>query len=154
VMLLPILSHRSSVSLEPMAIHLGYAMQITNVLRDIGEDYRMDRVYLPQTSFTQFPLALDAIKNQQINNDFIHLWESWAKKAEYHYKQSFKYLSKLDSDSYLPLISAIFYYREILKVIRKAGYDSLTQRQRVKNYLQLKLRIRTYQFFHILKLGR
>ncbi|MEI7667616.1 MAG: phytoene/squalene synthase family protein [Erysipelotrichaceae bacterium] len=154
LMLLPILGHRSSVSLEPMAIHLGYAMQITNVLRDIGEDYQMARVYLPKTSFTQYPKAIDAIQHQEINSDFIQLWESWAKKAEYHYKQSFRYLSKVDHDSYLPLISAIFYYREILKVIRKAGYDSLTQRQSVKNYLQLNLRVRTYQFFHTFKLER
>jgi len=149
LMLLPILAHQSKESLDPMALHLGYAMQITNVLRDIGEDYQMDRVYLPKSSFKQYPNALEAISKQVTNPDFIQLWEDWAKQAETHYKDALKYIPLIDSESYLPLLSSIFYYREILKVIRKSDYNVLTQRQRVENYHLLKLRIRIYQLMHV-----
>ena len=49
LMLTPILSYENRHELKDFSINLGYAMQITNILRDIGEDYKNNRIYLPKS---------------------------------------------------------------------------------------------------------
>ena len=77
LMLFSILSTKHHENLKEEAIVPGIAMQITNILRDIGEDHPRDRIYLPESSFNTYPHALTAIQHKQNNPYLIQFWEHW-----------------------------------------------------------------------------
>ena len=121
-MLLPILAPKATIHLTPFALALGRAFQLTNILRDIGEDYRRDRVYLPKSLMEQYGYRFEDLQKQIINPAFINLWEDLAKQAEAFYKEAETYLPSFPNDTKLPLYAALVIYRQLLTVIREAKY--------------------------------
>ena len=139
LMLLPILAEKEHDSLNQTAMVLGYAMQITNILRDVGEDAKMNRIYLPVEDLNIS--VLSAIETGRVNPEFIALWEKWAHKAEVYYEEASSQIHRFDEDSRLPLMQSLVYYKAILNTVRQADYDCLTKRQSVKDFLGLKSEI-------------
>ena len=134
LMLLPIIAIENKDELKEIAIDLGEAMQITNILRDVGEDYREDRIYIPVELLEEFPQAIDAIQSNVVNDDFIKVWENLAHIAEKNYKGFLENLHLFDKDSRIAVASSALYYGEILNVVRKNGYNCLTKRQYVSSF--------------------
>jgi 15-cis-phytoene synthase len=142
LMLLPILATKHHTLIVDSGIKLGYAMQITNILRDIGEDYHHNnRIYLPQDSLNIS--IVQAIQSKQVNNEFIACWENYAKKAEYYYEEALKDLKYYDDDSLVAITQAIVYYRGILNAVRLNQYDCLNQRCKVKDLLSLQSEVKS-----------
>lgn len=136
LMLLPILATQHHSKIVQSGIELGYAMQITNILRDIGEDYHdKKRVYIPKTQLNE--RIIQAIESKQVNDAFITLWESLAQRAEIFYQRAIEDLKYYDEDSLVAIAQAIVYYRGILNAVRDNHYDCLNQRCRVKDLLSL-----------------
>lgn len=136
LMLLPILATKHHDLIVESGTKLGYAMQITNILRDIGEDYHSkNRIYLPQDSLNED--IIQAIQSKKVNGAFIACWERFAKKAEDYYEDAIKDLKYYDVDSLVPITQAIVYYRGILHAVRANQYDCLNQRCKVKDLLSL-----------------
>ena len=139
LMLLPILSKQPE-ELKKAAVKLGTAMQITNILRDIGEDYSMGRIYIPVEVLEVFDYKQDELRNNVINRNFIELWEYEANRAEALYKEAMEDFYLFDKDSLLSMIIAVYLYREILNSVRKKGYDCLSCRNfvsRPRKYILL-----------------
>lgn len=133
-MLLPVLATQSELTddLIQSASELGIAMQITNILRDIGEDYReRRRIYLPKDLMQQFGYSEHDLKQNNITDAFINLWETLAKEAEARYDHFFSYLHHYDEDTREHIRKSALVYREILNVIREQNYNCLTKRQYV-----------------------
>lgn len=128
LMLTPILSFEEKDNLIDFSINLGYAMQITNILRDIGEDYRNGRVYLPQSMMAQANYKHEDLSSGKINDRFIGLFEKLAKVAEDHFDQSLKDINLFKEDAKLPLALSIILYRAILDQVRENGYDVFKKR--------------------------
>lgn len=139
LMLLPILAEKNHNDLKECAIHLGYAMQITNILRDIGEDARMNRIYLPIEDMT--PQINLALQSKKVSQEFIHLWEKWAHQAEVYYEKASAQLYLFDEEARLPMCQALVYYKAILSAVRNADYDCLSKRQSVSDFVALKKEI-------------
>lgn len=99
LMLLPIIATKNQNKLIDLAKSLGEAMQFTNILRDVGEDYANNRIYLPLNLLNRYPTAIDAIETNIVNNDFIKCWEYLAVMAEKHYRDLFENLYLFDKDS-------------------------------------------------------
>lgn len=136
LMLLPILSRNYSKIAE-QAKHLGQAMQITNILRDVGEDLKNNRIYLPKEDVQLYSLTSKMLKEGRITDNFIELWESLAHKAESLYTSSLSMIPLIDEDSRKALLSAIIIYREILNEIRRNKYDVFSKRQSVSKQRKL-----------------
>lgn len=131
-MLLPIIGSKSIESLKGTAIDLGVAMQITNILRDIGEDYREKaRIYIPKEELQRVNYSLEDLNNGVIDESFIDLWEKLAARAEYLYDGFIKHLDQFDSDSQMQVALSAQVYRGILNVVRKNNYDCLSMRNYV-----------------------
>ncbi|CAM5552189.1 phytoene synthase [Bacillus safensis FO-36b] [Bacillus safensis subsp. safensis] len=82
-MLLPIIAPRKKEQLKEAAISLGIAMQLTNILRDIGEDQaERDRIYLPKQVMDQFGYTEQELQEGIVNQAFQHVWEYIAFEAE------------------------------------------------------------------------
>jgi 15-cis-phytoene synthase len=132
LMLLPVIASKSSNDLRLAVTDLGVAMQITNILRDIGEDYHeKNRIYLPEEELNQFQYSRNDLHNNVINDHFINLWEKLAARAESLYDQFLVNVELLDEDSQLPVFLSAHIYRGILDAVRNNGYQCLTKRNYV-----------------------
>ena len=127
LMILPVLSRRHR-ELEESGIILGKAMQITNILRDIGEDFEKGRVYLPVSVMNKFNVTTDDIREKKADKNFYLMWEYEAKLAEAYYLKVTDDFHLYDKDSLLPVMLSVNLYKEILNEIRRNGYDCLTKR--------------------------
>jgi 15-cis-phytoene synthase len=131
LMLLPVLAPKKVETLTPFAIKLGYAMQLTNILRDVGEDARRGYVYLPQVMLQQTNITKNDLLKGHITPSFIEVFEAIAKVAESYYDEALKDIHEFDDDVKLPLHAAAILYRDILTSCRASNYDVFTQ----KNYV-------------------
>lgn len=141
LMLLPILASEHHKRITPSAIELGYAMQITNILRDVGEDYHQkSRIYLPKDELNDD--VMQAIQTKKVNEAFIQVWERLAGLAETFYDNAIQDLKYYDDDALVSITQAIVYYRGILNAVREANYDCLSQRCRVKHFITLQNQVK------------
>lgn len=128
-MLLPIIASNSSRNCSDAAVSLGVAMQITNILRDVGEDYReKNRIYLPLEELEKAGYGLDQLANAQITNNFIEVWELMARRAEYRYDEFLEYISDFDNDSQFAVLASAQVYRGILMSVRQNNYDCFARK--------------------------
>lgn len=133
-MLLPILASETdnSADLRKSATNLGIGMQITNILRDIGEDYRdRKRIYIPKSYMQKYNYSEEDLANNTINDNFKQLWEDLAGEAEKRYQYFFNYLDQYDKNCRQQIRKSALVYREILQVVRENNYNCLTKRQYV-----------------------
>ncbi|MFZ0445343.1 MAG: phytoene/squalene synthase family protein [Bacillus sp. (in: firmicutes)] len=129
LMLLPIIASESWRTLKQPAIDLGIAMQITNILRDIGEDFQeKKRIYLPEMELRRYQYYVEDLNAGIINKSFISLWESLASRAEELYENFYTHVRKFDRDSQVPVYLSALAYRRILNSVRKNDYDCLSKR--------------------------
>lgn len=142
LMILPILSSKHK-EIEETAIDLGKAMQLTNILRDIGEDYDNNRIYLPISVMKSYGYDEDKLSKKIIDESFISLWEFEAKRAEDLYNNSLRKIKLFDNDSTLPVLLSLYFYREILFEIRKNNYDCLYKRNHISNIRKFSLYIKS-----------
>ncbi|ANU09772.1 phytoene/squalene synthase family protein [Planococcus antarcticus] len=131
LMLLPILAPGKTGILKEGAISLGYAMQITNILRDIGEDLEMGRIYLPEEIMKKYELCEDELRTGIVSPQFIAVWEELAEKAEFHYKIAFETIQDYPLSSRVPVKGAALVYREILATIRTKEYNVFREKHYV-----------------------
>ena len=143
-MLLPILANQQEDASEPLFItaceNLGIGMQITNILRDVGEDLRTrDRMYIPSDLLDKYEIrrsdleTLARIENPEqithrIPNSFIELWESLSALADIYYLDYEKYMDRFHPACRLPLVAAALSYHAISDAVREASYDCFTKR--------------------------
>ncbi|MFC6293416.1 phytoene synthase [Macrococcus epidermidis] len=131
-MLLPILSTNVTLEMKENAEKLGIAMQITNILRDIGEDFkRYQRVYIPKQIMNKFNYTNQQLASFEINSDFINMWEYLAEYAETLYDEFLHYINQYHIHARLPLLLSMLVYKEILNEVRRNNYDCLTKRNHV-----------------------
>lgn len=132
VMLLPVIASCASVDLRAAAVALGTAMQLTNILRDIGEDYKMNqRVYLPTELMNRYAYTQTDLQHDVINDNFVQLWETIAGRAEQLYGSFYESLPLFDADSRAPLYLSARVYSSILDAVRSSGYDCFSKRNYV-----------------------
>ncbi|MBC8075037.1 MAG: squalene/phytoene synthase family protein [Chloroflexales bacterium] len=108
---------------EPYAIKLGVALQLTNILRDIGEDARRGRIYLPQEDLARFGLNDDDILAERVDARFQALMRFEIARARQLYAESWPGVALLASDSRLAIGAASHVYGRILDKIAANNYD-------------------------------
>ncbi len=132
LMLLPILAAKAGKEAESSAVRLGTAMQLTNILRDVGGDLKENqRLYLPISICKQENCSVEKLLNGQPDAAFIRVWERLAKRAETLYEQFKQDIYLYDEESRLPVLAAAHIYRGILNAVRKNQYNCLDQRNAV-----------------------
>lgn len=127
------------------AVKLGIAMQLTNILRDVGEDARLGRVYFPKDELARFGLTIRDILSLHKTSKLIDFLKFQIRRAREYYKDAVKGIAMLHRDV-RPVISLAYtLYREILRVIEENGYEVYRKRAYVtlirKIFLYMKLLI-------------
>ncbi len=142
VMMALIMGVRSPAALA-RAADLGVAMQLTNIARDVGEDARAGRLFLPLDWLAQAgidPAAL--LADPQPSNELSRLVQKLLGEAEVLYCRANAGISALPLDSRLGIGAAHRIYAAIGQKLASLGYDSVTRRARVTGSEKLLLVLR------------
>jgi 15-cis-phytoene synthase len=114
------------------AAALGHAMQLTNILRDVGEDLERGRLYLPTTWLTGHGLGRRDLEGMmhggRIEPEYRNLVERLIRVAEDEYAFAWAAIDRLPAFYRRPVAVASHVYRGIHASIRRNGYDNLTLR--------------------------
>jgi phytoene synthase len=111
------------------AVDLGTAMQLTNILRDIGEDYRLGRMYIPQEDLDRFHCTEWQIQKGMIDDSFLAMMKFQVARARAYYLRAAGGIPMLSNDGSrfcVRLMSRT--YARILDVIERNGYDVFSTR--------------------------
>jgi len=112
------------------AEELAIAMQMTNFLRDIKEDYVLrNRIYMPQDELSEFNISEIDIKQRKVFKDFMKF--QIQRCREYYKSAELNGIPLLDSKGRLPVLLASKIYSEILTEIEKNDYDIFSKRVKV-----------------------
>lgn len=109
--------------LEPHAIALGTAFQLTNFIRDVGEDLQRGRVYLPQQSLDQFGVDVDRLRRGRVDESIRNLLAWEIERARGLYRDARAGIELVHPTSQDCLRTAHTLYGEILDEIEAADYD-------------------------------
>lgn len=110
------------------AVDLGIAMQLTNILRDVGEDLQKNRIYLPADELKQFGLSEDDLFEKILSENFIEFMKFQIERAHSYYQSADEGIPLLSKDSRLPVQLARENYSRILNKIEENNYDVFSQR--------------------------
>lgn len=110
------------------AVDLGIAMQLTNILRDVGEDLQKDRIYLPDDELRNFGVRHESLVEKEITPEFTEFMKFQIKRARRYYTEADKGISMLERDSRLPVLLAKENYSRILDKIEENNYNVFDQR--------------------------
>jgi phytoene synthase len=128
------------------AYHLGLAFQLTNIVRDVGEDARRDRIYLPQDELRKHGLSDEDILNARHTSAFATLMREQADRAEDHYRKAFAALPQEDKRAQRPGLIMAAIYHALLDEIRRDDFRVLNQRISLTPIRKLWLAWRTWVF--------
>ena len=110
-----------------LAPKLGIAFQLTNILRDVAEDFTMGRVYIPQTDLKQFGCTEHDLSSKAAGSAFVQLMRFEADRAWGLYEQGSELLSLVDNDSRAALWTLMRIYSGVLAKIESIHYDVLAR---------------------------
>ncbi|KAB2011286.1 hypothetical protein E1A91_D09G008900v1 [Gossypium mustelinum] len=133
-------SKASVESVYNAALALGIANQLTNILRDVGEDARRGRIYLPQDELAQFGLSDDDIFRGQVTDKWRNFMKDQIKRARMFFDEAEKGVSELNAASRWPVWASLLLYRQILDVIEENDYNNFSKRAyvgKVKKFASL-----------------
>jgi phytoene synthase len=110
---------------------LGYAMQLTNFLRDIREDYETrGRIYLPQEDLRRFGVSEEDIRQHRVSPAFKQLMRFEIARADTLYEEANRGIVLLDTSGRVAVRIASDLYRAILRKIESATFDVFARRVR------------------------
>jgi phytoene synthase len=115
--------------IQKYAIDLGIAMQLTNILRDIKEDWDRGRVYLPQNEMDSFGVSEKNIAEGRVDDNFKRLMEFQIKRARNYYRSSREGIKLINSWRVrFVILSMHRMYSGILDTIERCGQDVFSRR--------------------------
>jgi len=115
------------------AIALGIANQLTNILRDVGEDRQRGRIYLPQEDIEKFNYSEEKLLKGEINKQWKALMNFQLTRAREWFQKSEDGIKWLSSDARWPVWTSLRLYRGISDSIERLDYDVFNNRAFVKN---------------------
>ncbi|CAM9486315.1 unnamed protein product [Chrysoparadoxa australica] len=131
LMTLPILGTAPGVTeaeaKEP-ALALGIALQLTNILRDVGEDAVRGRIYLPVEDLNRFGISEDNIINGVLDENYRRMMRFQIARTRYYYAKAREGIPMLAPASRLPVQASLDMYGKILQSLEQNGYDNFRNR--------------------------
>ncbi|MFP4345929.1 MAG: phytoene/squalene synthase family protein [Anaerolineales bacterium] len=112
----------------PYAVKLGVALQLTNILRDISEDWQMGRLYLPQAELAQFGLEEGDIAAGRLDERWQRFMRFQIERVRRLYAESLPGVSLLHPNGRFAIGAAAELYRAILDDIEEHGMDIFSRR--------------------------
>jgi phytoene synthase len=112
----------------PYAVRLGVALQMTNILRDVGDDWRAGRLYLPQDELAEFGLSESDIAAGVVDDRWRRFMRFQIQRNRTLYRDSWRGIGKLNTDGRFAIAAAGRLYEAILSDIERNDYDVFSRR--------------------------
>lgn len=129
------------------AHRLGLALQLTNIIRDVGDDARRGRIYLPASELQQFGVKASEILEREApwgySDRFLALMEFQAERAHRVYEEALVALPAQDRAAQRPGLMMANIYRTLLREIQADGFQVLHQRTSLTPLRKLWIATRT-----------
>ncbi len=136
-LMLPILGARDRAAAREPARHLGLAFQLTNFIRDVGEDLARGRIYLPAKDLAEFGVTPEDLRAGVVTPAVRRLIACEIERAWWHYRMAAPGIPMLDASSQPCIRAAFRMYRGILDEVIANGYDVFSRRAVVPNRRRL-----------------
>nr|QCI61139.1 Phytoene synthase [Crocus sativus] len=130
-------SQATTESVYNAALSLGIANQLTNILRDVGEDARRGRIYLPQDELAQAGLSDEDVFSGKVTDKWRNFMKKQIKRARMFFQEAEKGVTELSQASRWPVLASLLLYRQILDEIEKNDYNNFTKRAYVSKAKKL-----------------
>jgi phytoene synthase len=138
-----IFGYRDERTLE-YARKLGIAFQLTNIIRDVGEDARKNRIYLPMDDLKRFAVPAGDILSAKPTPAFRDLMAYEAERARSYYQEAMVALPAADRRAQRPGLVMAAIYRALLDEIERDGFPVLAQRTSLTPLRKLWIAWRTW----------
>ena len=123
----------------PYAIKLGVALQLTNILRDVGEDWRRGRFYLPTDELADFGLTEEDVARGVVDDRWRAFMRFQIERTRRIYEESWAGIALLAPQGRLAIAAAAGFYRAILDDIEAHDYDNFGRRAHVTQWGKVRL---------------
>lgn len=120
------------------AITLGIANQLTNILRDVGEDARRGRIYLPLAELASFDYTEQDLFKGVIDERWRELMRFQIRRTQEFYRQAEKGIGYLAPDARWPVLASLMLYSQILLEIERNDYDVFKKRAYVPGWKKMR----------------
>ncbi len=124
---------------QKYAHDLGIAFQLTNIIRDVGEDARRGRIYLPMDELEQFGVTASDILNTNETENFQKLMEFQIERAQRYYQQALAHLPAVDRKSQRTGLIMAAIYRATLDEVISSGCHVMKERVSLTPLYKLRL---------------
>ncbi|MEC0301545.1 phytoene/squalene synthase family protein [Terribacillus saccharophilus] len=138
-MLLPVLHDYPSEKIVQAGIKLGKAMQIVNILRDVGEDLARGRRYIPLSILSAYDYSEEAFYAQELSLSFRQVIDDLINTANGWFEEGMEGLNTYPESSAFAITLASSYYAAIMDVIKENDYDVFHKRAYVPQSRKLAL---------------
>lgn len=122
---------------EEYAEALGIALQLTNILRDVGEDLSRERIYIPEDELSRFGLSASTLSNPEQAANLIELLKFQQERAESYYQKALMALPTIDRGAQLSGLVMGVIYHALLKQIATEHYPVLNKRVHLSSLSKL-----------------
>jgi phytoene synthase len=136
-MIAPICGFSGGPQTLTYALRLGQAMQLTNILRDVGEDLKRGRLYLPQTLLGAYCVTPEMLQGGQVTPEYRALMAHLINVARLWYAEGRTGIPHLQGSGRLAVTAAAHAYEGILDALERNGYDNFRHRASVSNARKL-----------------
>lgn len=127
------------------ATSLGIAFQMTNFIRDVGEDIdKYNRVYLPKDTMNRYNVTRDDIENKNLTDNFKNVLEKEMQRTEEIYEHGVKGIRYLPEKTQFPIFLSSVFYSDYHRMIREKNYDVLNNQHDISTRRKLELMARSY----------
>ena len=131
---------------DQYAITLGKALQLTNILRDVKNDYQMGRIYIPQEDLDSYGISIDDIREENFSKELRSLLKHYYDKTLNYYNSVEQLINKEDSKNfYVARIMKNIYFN-ILKKIEKQNFDVFKGNFKLSKFQKLYIAFKTFLF--------
>jgi phytoene synthase len=136
-MITPICGYDGGDATLERALQLGQAMQLTNILRDVGEDALRGRVYVPADLLDRFGVTRDDVMNGQLSPEYVRLVQHLTQVARGWYREGAEGIPSLHGQGRVAVATAARAYEGILTALEGNGCDNFTRRASVSGTRKL-----------------
>jgi phytoene synthase len=130
LMCIEIFGYRNK-SARDFAINLGYALQLTNIIRDVNIDAQKNRIYLPQDDLKKFSYTDKDIYGKVYNENFVNLMRYEALRAREYFEQANKHLDFEDKPAMFAARAMQHIYSRLLEKIEEKNYNVYAEKIKV-----------------------
>jgi phytoene synthase len=140
--------HTTRENMREFARLFGYAFQMTNIIRDVGVDLELGRVYLPESDMRAAGYSAEKLSRREHDETFVLLMETLCQRTRGFYQRARNLVDFRDRPAMVPAEVMGHIYEEVLEEIRRGGYRVLYRKTSLTPWRKAGLACKAWLYCH------